>query len=140
MTKILCATRGGEGSQRTQEAAIALAEERGGELIFLFVVDVSFLDRLSAPIVVDVEQRLEDMGRFEMVRAEERAHAQGVAAQGVVRRGRLRSELIEAARDLGVDLIVLGRPAGHSSVFEEETLKAFASALEQETGIEVRCI
>jgi nucleotide-binding universal stress UspA family protein len=140
MGKVLCATRGGEGSQDTQDAAITLAKSRGDELIFLFVVDVGFLDQLSAPIVIDIEQRLEDMGRFELMRAKERAASKGVEAQGVVRRGRLRGELIEAARELGVNLILFGRPMGGTSVFEEETLNAFASAIEEETGIEVRCL
>ncbi|HIQ01546.1 MAG TPA: hypothetical protein EYH30_05385, partial [Anaerolineales bacterium] len=45
MGKILCATRGGEASYRTQDAAIALARERGDSLIFLYVVDTHFLDR-----------------------------------------------------------------------------------------------
>ena len=59
MGKILCATRGGEGSYATQDAAIALAKEQGDELIFFFVVDVSFLNQTAAPLVVDVEARLE---------------------------------------------------------------------------------
>jgi hypothetical protein len=42
MGKILCTMRGGEASRRTQDAAIALAQERGDELAFLYVVDVAF--------------------------------------------------------------------------------------------------
>jgi nucleotide-binding universal stress UspA family protein len=137
MGKILCATRGGEGSYRTQDSAIALAKERGDELLFFYVADVSFLDRLAAPMVVDVELRLENMGRFELARAQERARTQGIQAQAVVRRGRLRPELVAAARELGVTTIVLGRPTGHTAIFEKETLPAFAAALQTETGIEV---
>jgi nucleotide-binding universal stress UspA family protein len=136
--KILCATRGGEGSQRTQDAAISIANERAEEIVFIFVVDVGFLDQLAAPIVVDIEQRLEDMGRFEMARAKERASRQGVQAHALVRRGRLRDELIGAARELGASLIVLGQPSGRASVFERETLLAFSVAIQRETGIEVR--
>jgi hypothetical protein len=62
--KILCATRGGEASYRSQDAAIALAKERGDELVFLYVVDLRFLDKTSAPIVVDVEKEMGKMGRF----------------------------------------------------------------------------
>ena len=43
MGRILCPTRGGEGSYRTQDAAIAMAKERGDELVFLYVVDLDFL-------------------------------------------------------------------------------------------------
>jgi hypothetical protein len=38
MGKTLCATRGGEASYRTQDAAIALAKERGDELVFLSLI------------------------------------------------------------------------------------------------------
>jgi hypothetical protein len=116
---------------------IALVQESGDDLVFLFVADTSFLAQLAAPIVVDVERRLEDMGRFELARACLRAEAEGVKAQAVVRRGRFREELASAASELGASLIALGSPTGPASVFEHETLLAFASALQDETGIEV---
>ncbi|MEA3339900.1 MAG: universal stress protein [Chloroflexota bacterium] len=47
MGKILCATRGGEASYRTQDAAIELAKERGDTLLFLYVVDLHFLDTVT---------------------------------------------------------------------------------------------
>ena len=50
MGKILCATRGGEASYRTQDAAVALAKEQGDELLFLFVVNLGFLDRTARAI------------------------------------------------------------------------------------------
>lgn len=140
MGRILCATRGGEGSQPTLDGAIALAKERGDSLVFLFVADVSFLNQTAAPLVVDVELRLEHMGRFQLTRARELATSQGVEAQTLVRRGRLRPELVAAAREVGATLIVLGRPTGQTAVFETETLPAFAAALEAEAGIEVRIV
>ncbi|MEJ2737487.1 MAG: universal stress protein [Anaerolineae bacterium] len=140
MGKILCATRGGEGSQTLQDRAIDLARERGDELVFLFVADISFLSQLAAPIVVDVESRLEKMGQFQLAVAQERAAMQDVQAQAIVRRGRLRSELASAARELGATLIVLGRPSRHSAVFEHDTLQAFAAGLQAETGIQVRIV
>jgi hypothetical protein len=139
MGRIVCATRGGEGSQPVQDGAIALAQERGDDLVFLFVVDASFLNQMAAPLVVDVEARMEQMGRFQLVRAQERAAAQGVEAHAVVRRGRLRPELVAAARELDATTILLGRPLGRTAIFEEDTLQAFAAGLEAETGLEV-CI
>ena len=90
MGKILCATRGGEDSQRTQQAAIALAKEQGDELIFLYVADASFLDRIAAAVVVDVQAELEQMGRFQLAMAQEQAAEQGVDAQIAIRHGHLR--------------------------------------------------
>lgn len=140
MGKILCATRGGEASHDTQDAAIALARERGDELIFLYVADISFLNHMAAPVVVDVEARLEKMGRFQLAVAQERAAAQGIAAGALVRRGQLRAELSAAAREIGAELLVLGRPGAREAVFDEAALQALATALEHETGAEVRIV
>lgn len=140
MGTILCATRGGEGSQATQDGAVALARERGDDLVFLFVVDVSFLSQLAAPIVVDVESRLEKMGQFQLALVRERAAAQGMQVATMVRCGRLRPELVAAAGELGATLILLGRPARQTAVFEEDTLEVFARGLQAETGIEVRIV
>ena len=137
---ILCATRGGEESEKTQDTAIDLARQRGDTLIFLYVADPSFLDRIAAPLVVDVEGELERMGRFQLALACELASTQGVDAQAVMRHGHLQTELASAARELGATLIVLGRPRGEASVFDEEALLAFAARVRKETGAEVRIV
>ncbi|MGD8623156.1 MAG: universal stress protein [Anaerolineae bacterium] len=137
MGKILCATRGGEASYRSQDAAIALAKERGDELVFLYVVDLRFLDKTSAPIVVDVEGEMGKMGRFLLAMAHERAAAQGVEAGTLCREGKVREELIAAAQEEGATLIVLGKPSGEESAFELAGLKKFAARLEEDSGVEV---
>jgi nucleotide-binding universal stress UspA family protein len=137
MGRILCATRGGVGSYKTQDAAAALAKQRGDELLFIYVVDTTFLNHTAAPLVVDVEARLAKMGRFQLTMAQERAAAQGVQAQTLVRRGPLRTELSAAARELAVDLIVLGRPVDQGALFDQDALQSLASTLEREAGIEV---
>jgi len=140
MGKILCATRGGEDSQRTQEAAIALAKERGDDLVFLYVADASFLDRIAAPVVVDVESELDQMGRFQLILAQEQAAEQGVAAEIAIRHGHLRTELAAAAREMGATLVMLGRPQGRTAVFDEADLEEFAAELEERTGVGVRVV
>lgn len=142
MGKILCATRGGQASYRTQDAAIALSKERGDELIFFYVADYHFLDKTAAPIVVDVENEIVKMGEFLLLMAQERAAAQGVAAQVMVRQGRLWAELVTAAKELEVDMIVLGRPMAQDqqAVFDEAALQAFATGLQTITGAEVRIL
>ena len=142
MGRILCATRGGEASRRTQDAAIALAKERGDELVFLYVADSSFLNNTAAPLVIDVESRLVKMGEFQLLMAQERAAAQGVSAQTLVREGRLRAELVGAARELEVDLIVLGRSVDRheQAIFDETGLQAFATSLQTITGAKVRIL
>ncbi len=142
MGRILCATRGGEASHHTQDAAIALAKEQGDELIFLYVADSSFLNQTAAPLVVNIETRLVKMGEFLLLMAQERAKAQGVSAQAIVREGKLRAELVGVARELEVDLIVLGHPVDRheQAVFDETALQAFATSLQTITGVEVRVL
>lgn len=137
MRKILCATRGGEASQRTQDGVIAKAKAEGAGIVFLFVVDVEFL-RLTArgvrPDVVAAE--LEHMGEFLLAIACERATAQGVVAEMCVRHGSLGEALKSAALDYEVDAIAFGRPAGPESSFSLSDLERLASQITDETGIE----
>ena len=140
MGKILCATRGGEAGCRTQDAAIELAQERGDTLLFLYVVDLHFLDKTAAPIVVDVGNEVTKMGEFLLLMAKERAAEQGVAAEAICRKGEMREELKNAAREEGISLVVLGRPINEGSVFQLAGLEAFAAKIESETGIETRIV
>ncbi len=141
MGKILCATRGGEASYRAQDAAIALARERGDELVFLYVADVRFLDkteRAVRPDVVIVE--MEKMGEFLLAMAQERAQKRGVTAHYILRRGDLREQLKQAAREPDITLVVLGRPGDAESTFVPASLEAFAAELEAETGKPVQIL
>jgi nucleotide-binding universal stress UspA family protein len=74
--------------------------------------------------------------------AQERAAAQGVSAQTLVREGKLRAELVGAARELEVDLIVLGRSVDRheQAIFDETGLQAFATSLQTITGAKVRIL
>ena len=135
MGKILCATRGGEASYRTQDKAIELASQRGDELVFLYVVNIEFLNKTAAPIVVDVATEIERMGEFLLAMAQERAREAGVEASLVTRKGDVRQQIKAVAVEEGVDLVVLGRPTDETSRFKLEALRAFAAEIEEETGI-----
>jgi nucleotide-binding universal stress UspA family protein len=136
MAKILCATRGGEASYRTQEAAIALAKERQCEIVFIYVVDLGFLDRTAAPIVVNVENELDQMGNFFLIIAKEKAAAQGVVAHTITRQGSVREEIIQSVREEGATIVVLGRPAGDESAFQAASMEAFAKQIVAQTNAE----
>lgn len=140
MSKILCATRGGEASYHAQDAAIALAKERSDTLVFLYVVDLHFLDKIASAAVVNVEGEVARMGEFLLLMAQERAAEQGIAAETVCRTGQVREELKRIASEEDISLIVLGRPTNAESVFEMAELHAFAAALEDETGVETRIV
>ncbi len=141
MGKILCATRGGEPSYRTQDAAIALSKDEGSALVFIYVVDISFINKIAEAVRPDVvTAEIEKMGEFLLAMAQERAQKQGVSAEVVFHHGNFRSELIDCARELEIDLILLGKPTGEESVFELEKIESFATELEAETGVEVRIV
>lgn len=133
MGLILCATRGGEASYRTQQAAIALAKERGDEIVFLYIINLNFLNKTAAPIVVDIEEELSQMGSFFLLMAKESAEEQGVAVRTITRKGNVQQEIINAARDEEATLVVLGRPAGDQSAFQISSLQEFAAEIERET-------
>jgi nucleotide-binding universal stress UspA family protein len=137
MGKILCATRGGEASQRTQDRAIELARERSDLLIFLYVIDTHFLDKTAAPIVVNVGDQLQHMGQFLLAMARERAEGQGVRVQCIYRTGRVREEIKAVALEEGADIVVMGQPSGEANAFAIEELRAFAAEIEAETGSQV---
>ena len=140
MGKILCATRGGEASLHAQNAAIALAKERGDELAFLYIIDLKFLDKTAAPIMVDVENELAQLGNFLLLVAKERASEAGVKTDALCRKGNVRTEIKKAAQEIGATLVLLGRPEEGSSAFQLSNLQAFADEIMAETGIETRIV
>jgi len=136
MSPILCATRGGEASYRTQQAAIALAKEHSDEIIFLYIIDLSFLNKTAAPIVVNIENELDQMGRFFLLMAKERASEQGVEVRTITRNGIVQEEIINAVLEEGATRVVLGRPAGKQSAFQTSSLQAFADEIKRVTEAE----
>lgn len=137
MSLILCATRGGEASIPTQEKAIALAKEGSLALAFLYVADSSFLNKTAAAVVVDVDEELINMGEFLLTIAVERAAESGVTAESIIRTGTIRDVLPEVARELDATTIVLGRPAGDSSRFQESEFEKFTAWLQKETNADI---
>ncbi|MFV1949668.1 MAG: universal stress protein [Anaerolineales bacterium] len=133
MGLILCATRGGEASYHTQQAAIALAKENGDEIVFLYIIDLHFLDKTAAPIVVNIENELDQMGQFFLLMAKERATEQGVEVRTITRKGNVREEIINAVLDEGATRVVLGRPVGKQSAFQESSLQSFTDEIERVT-------
>ena len=140
MGKILCATRGGEESYCTQDEAILLAKEQGDDLVYLYVVDTHFLDHTAAPIMVDIEDELCDLGKFLLLMAKERAKEQGVIADTICRKGSVRETIKQAATEIEASLIILGRPCREDSAFRMADLLAFAVSIESETGIKVKIV
>jgi nucleotide-binding universal stress UspA family protein len=141
MGKILCATRGGEASYRTQDAAIDLAKARGDQLVFLYVVDLSFLDKTERAVRPDVVgDEMVRMGEFLLAVAQERAAEQGLQTGVLVRQGKVREELIAAIQEEKAHSLVLGRPAEDTGAFQLEALEKLAKDIRAKTGAQVQIV
>jgi nucleotide-binding universal stress UspA family protein len=137
MKKILCATRGGEASYHTQDAAIQRAKETVQELIFFYAVDVEFLSHANYTLRSDViEEELDNMGEFLMEMAVERARARKVSARYIVKHGNLLETLCETVAEEKVNLVVLGSP-GEDSAIAVTSLDHLANAIQERAGVKV---
>jgi nucleotide-binding universal stress UspA family protein len=140
---IVCATRGGEASRRTQERAIALAREQGAPLIFLFVADTSPMNMKMKPAkdLADVlADELEQLGSSLLCIAQARAHEHGIEAEMVVRRGAVRPALESFLREVDAGTLVIGAPehgAEHPPVFDPAGMDHFAGQIRAGLGVEV---
>ena len=94
MGKILCSTRGGDASRRTQQAAIELALSTGDELVFFIAFDMEFLAEADFALRADVvSEEVDKMCDFLMLMAVERAAAKARKLPILVRQGRFIEEI-----------------------------------------------
>ncbi len=135
MDTILCATRGGEESLQTQRRAIEIAQEREAQIVFVFVADVQFLEHYTAPYIPAMADEIKHMGEFLLLVAVERAEQAGVKADYIVRWGKLKPTLIQAAKECGASLIILGRPGNENATTLEYLEQKLCPAIEAETGV-----
>jgi len=138
MATLLYPTRGGDRTYRNQDRAADLARERDANLVFLYVSNVSFLDRLGGPVRVDIlEEELDDLGEFLLAMAQERAEKSGVRTERAVRHGRFRPALAEVIEEFGVTTLVLGRPAHDDAITTVDYISQVAQTMAADHGIEV---
>ncbi len=139
MGPIVCATRGGEASRRTQERAITLAKERDAPLIFLCAVDPSFAGPVNDELSTALADELGRLGRSLLCIAQARAREQGVEARTHVRCGPVRQIIEEYLHEVDASALVIGLPQTHTQrqAFDAEEVHRFAEALRQTTDLEV---
>jgi len=104
---IVCATRGGEASKTTEDKAIAIAQQSGARLTFLYVVDTSFAIE-QATSEVELEMMATDLHHIgELIL--ERAAAATVEAATELREGTVSEEIEQYITEHPeVDLLVVG--------------------------------
>ncbi len=133
---ILCPTRGGVASYPNQDQAIAIAKQRGAEILFLYIVNIQFLGLTAAPKVVDLEAEMEEMGEFMLTMAQIRAEKAGVRARNVVRSGVFREVLHDIIQEFEIPTVVIGSSAGGTGVITPEYIQDLTEDIGGKTGVE----
>ena len=136
MMTILCPTRGGKESHPNQDYAINLAKEREDDLMFLYVSNIKLISRAGPPIVVDIEEELDQVGDFLLSMAQERAEKSGVHARVEVRRGIFSEVLKEVIVENGIKTVVLGSSSQETGIVSYEHLEQLSKELSTELGAE----
>jgi nucleotide-binding universal stress UspA family protein len=136
MTTILCPTRGGKESHPNQDYAINLAKVRNADLLFLYVSNIQLISRSGPPIVVDIEEELDELGDFLLSMAQERAENAGIPAKVAVHRGIFSKVLQEVIVENKIDTVVLGSAPEETGIVSYERLQELSEELSEELGVE----
>jgi nucleotide-binding universal stress UspA family protein len=139
MPGIVCAVRGGPASQPTIHRAITLAQESSTQILFLYVVNLDFLERTASSRTHTISKELRQMGEFILLTAQVQAQKQGIVAEGVVREGNVGEEIIRLCQETQADYVVLGSPKGEheDNAFTRERLDLFIQLIEKTSGAKV---
>ncbi len=142
MEKIVCAIRGGDTSRRAQERAIQLGQERNGSVVFLHIIDIDLINQMDTSLTDAVQVEMEQIGRALLTIAVERAQAQGVKAEKVIRTGSVRQTLEVFLREVQASVLVLGAPDGGSkyNTFTRAQFDAFVEQMKATLGIDVEIV
>jgi nucleotide-binding universal stress UspA family protein len=136
MTTILCPTRGGKESHPNQDYAINLARVRDADLLFMYVSNIQLISRSGPPIVVDIEEELDELGDFLLSMAQERAEKSGVLAKATVRRGVFSEVLKEVIVEKKINTVILGSASEGTGLVSYEHLQELSAELSKEMGVE----
>lgn len=102
---ILVPTDGSDASEEAVDHAIDLAVDQGATVHALYVVDQTYPAASHWDMVVEKEEELGERALDDVVAA---GDAAAVSVERHLRRGVPHEEIIDAAHDYGVDLVVMG--------------------------------
>lgn len=141
MSKIVCATRGGEGSRAVQLAAIKRAKASGKPLVFLYVASPDSLLDFAPSMIPAVEEELIWMGKALLHIAKQRANAAALTTTIAIRTGNVREEICRYLIESEADLLLLGAPRGTTAnVFGDDAVETFAEELHEQSGVKVEIV
>jgi len=140
MPGIVCAIRGGPASRPTIKKSIELAVETKLPLYFLYVVNLNFLTHTSSTRTHVISKEMKEMGEFILLTAQAEAQSQGITAEGVVRQGKVRDEIIAFIKEVEADYVVLGKPKKQpedTNVFTQDRLDEYGLRIENESSAKI---
>ncbi|MFC7081510.1 universal stress protein [Halorussus caseinilyticus] len=107
---ILVPTDGSKAAERAVEQAVELAAESGGTVHALYVMNVGDADFMVTPSdIAETKERLQKKGARFLDAATDRAEQAGVECVTATKSGIPEDEILDYAREHGVDLVVMGR-------------------------------
>jgi nucleotide-binding universal stress UspA family protein len=140
MGPIVCVTRGGEASLRTQERAIQLACEHKAALIFLFVADPGFIEPVGDELAAALADELKRLGNQLLCIAQSRACVHKVDAEVVVRHGPARQTIEDFLREVNASALVLGVPhtdLGAQTFASSRAPQSFVQEIRSTNGVDI---
>jgi nucleotide-binding universal stress UspA family protein len=139
MRPIVCATRGGQASRRTQEQAIALAKERNTKLIFLCVTDPSFSEPADDALAEALADELRRLAKSLIYIAQARAREQGIEAEAVVQCGSVCQSIEDFLEEVDAQTLIIGSPQGDVSLrpFGADEMGGFIDTVKGKEDLEV---
>lgn len=141
MTRIVCATRAGEGSRAVQMAAIHEAKDTGQPLIFLYIVESRYYETVDEIMRPFIRAELYWMAKTLVRIAENRARIAGVFPELVTREGLVQTEISKFVNEVPTSSLFLGAPRPHkSNTFDSEAIDLFSLALQDTTGVPVKIV
>ncbi len=142
--KIVCGVTASAHSQKAALESARLARQDGAELIYVYVVDVTFLEGGRTVSLTEdvVAGSLEQMGEHILELAGQIAATQGVKPRKIVARGTVLDVLKQIVVEEKADLLVLGHEK--RTFFEKALFKGdvedHVKELRAQTGTEVKII
>jgi nucleotide-binding universal stress UspA family protein len=139
MRPIVCATRGGQASRRTQEQAIALAKERNTKLIFLCVTDPSFSEPADDALAEALADELRRLAKSLIYIAQARAREQGIEAEAVVQCGSVCQSIEDFLEEVDAQTLIIGSPQGDVPLrpFGADEMGGFIDTVKGKEDLEV---
>lgn len=112
---ILVPVDGSDGSERALQVALTMAQKFDCKAIHVqYIVDTNIFAEPALSSVEVLTDSVQEMAEELVTDIRERASAQGIDVQTDVHHGRPKTEIVEGAKELGADLVVIGE-TGHGA-------------------------